>query len=77
MVYSLCRARLQELYKIQIAPYDIWEKESSDNCTGGMSDARTIICSSSKVARVVEKHDLKLKGIGYDPHNADGFCMSL
>ena len=31
----------------------------------------------SKVAEVVDKYDLKPMGIGYDPHNADGFLHEL
>lgn len=72
------RARLQEHIKTDIAPYDIWEKEGLITVTGGVSDYKNdYMFIIQKLREVVEKHDLKLKGIGYDPHNADGFLHEL
>ncbi len=72
------RARLQEHIKTDIAPYDIWEKEGLITVTGGMGDYKNdYMFIIQKLREVVEKHDLKLKGIGYDPHNADGFLHEL
>ena len=72
------RARLQEHIKSDLAPYDIWEKEGLITVTGGVSDYKNdYMFIIQKLREVVEKHDLKLKGIGYDPHNADGFLHEL
>ena len=72
------RARLQEHIKTDLAPYDIWEKEGLITVTGGVSDYKNdYMFIIQKLREVVEKHDLKLKGIGYDPHNADGFLHEL
>jgi phage terminase large subunit-like protein len=72
------RARLQEHIKSDLAPYDIWEKEKLITVTGGVSDYKNdYMFIIQKLREVVEKHDLKLKGIGYDPHNADGFLHEI
>lgn len=72
------RARLQEHIKTDLAPYDIWEKEGLITVTGGVSDYKNdYMFIIQKLREVVEKYDLKLKGIGYDPHNADGFLHEL
>ena len=31
----------------------------------------------TKLQEVINENDLKLQGIGYDPHNADGFLSDL
>jgi phage terminase large subunit-like protein len=72
------RARLQEHIKTDIAPYDIWEKEKLITVTGGMSDYKNDYLFIVKtLEELIEKYDLKLKAIGYDSHNADGFLSSL
>ena len=72
------RARLQEHIKTDLAPYDIWEKEGLITVTGGMGDYKNdYMFIIQKLRETIRKYDLKLKGIGYDPHNADGFLHEL
>ncbi len=70
--------RLEEHIETDIAPYDIWENEGLITITGGQSDFKNdykFIISHLK--DLIEEYDLKLKGIGYDPHNADTFLQDL
>lgn len=72
------RARLQEHIKSDLAPYDIWEKEKLITVTGGVSDYKNDYLFIVKtLEEIITKYDLKLKAIGYDSHNADGFLSSL
>ena len=72
------RARLQEHIKSDLAPYDIWEKEGLITVTGGASDYKNdYLFIVKKLEELIEKYNLKLKAIGYDSHNADGFLSSL
>lgn len=72
------RARLQEHIKSDLAPYDIWEKEKLITVTGGASDYKNDYLFIVKtLEEIINKYDLKLKAIGYDSHNADGFLSSL
>ena len=72
------RARLQEHIKSDLAPYDIWEKEKLITVTGGMGDYKNDYMFIVKtLEELIEKYNLKLKAIGYDSHNADGFLSSL
>lgn len=72
------RGRLLEHIASDIAPYDLWEQRGLLHVTGGLSDFKNdysfII---SDLERLCREFDLKLQGIGYDPHNADGFLASL
>lgn len=72
------RARLQEHVKTDLAPYDIWEKDGLITVTGGVSDYKNDYLFIVKtLEELIEKYNLKLKAIGYDSHNADGFLSSL
>jgi phage terminase large subunit-like protein len=72
------RARLQEHIQSDLAPYDIWEKEKLITVTGGVSDYKNDYLFIVKtLEELIDKYDLKLKAIGYDSHNADGFLSSL
>ena len=72
------RARLQEHIKSDLAPYDMWEKEKLITVTGGVSDYKNDYLFIVKtLEELIEKYNLKLKAIGYDSHNADGFLSSL
>ena len=72
------RARLQEHIKSDLAPYDIWEKEKLITVTGGVSDYKNdYLFIVKELEEIINKYDLKLKAIGYDSHNADGFLSSL
>lgn len=72
------RARLQEHIKSDLAPYDIWQSEKLITVTGGMGDYKNDYMFIVKtLEELIEKYNLKLKAIGYDSHNADGFLSSL
>jgi phage terminase large subunit-like protein len=72
------RARLQEHIKSDLAPYDVWEKENLITVTGGMGDYKNdYLFIIKKLEEIITKYNLKLKAIGYDSHNADGFLADL
>lgn len=72
------RARLQEHIKSDLAPYDCWQSEKLITVTGGMGDYKNDYMFIVKtLEELIEKYNLKLKAIGYDSHNADGFLSSL
>jgi len=72
------RGRMQEHITNDLAPYDIWENNKLITITGGVNeyknDYKFII---SHLKKIIEEYELKLKIIGYDPHNADGFLSDL
>lgn len=70
--------RLEEHIKSDIAPYDIWETEGLITVTGGSGDYKNdykFIISHLK--DIITEYDLKIQGIAYDPHNADGILSDL
>lgn len=72
------RARLQEHIKSDLAPYDCWQSEKLITVTGGAGDYKNDYLFIVKTLEdLIEKYGLKLKAIGYDSHNADGFLSSL
>lgn len=72
------RGRLEEHKKTDLAPYDLWEKMGLIRVTGGESDYKNdygfIVL---ELKRVISEYNITLLGIGYDPHNADGFLKDL
>ncbi len=72
------RGRLEEHIETDLAPYDLWEQMELITVTGGSSsyknDYKFII---SHLRELIETYDLKIKGIGIDPHNADGILSDL
>ncbi|HWQ59046.1 MAG TPA: terminase TerL endonuclease subunit [Clostridia bacterium] len=72
------RARLAEHIKTDIAPYDDWERMGLITITGGAGDYKNdyhfIV---NHLAELRDQYDLKIRGIGYDPHNADAFLADL
>lgn len=72
------RNRLAEHIKTDNAPYDMWVREGlltlTETLGGVKTDYKYII---GYYKGVIEKYDLKLKGIAYDPHNADAFLGDL
>lgn len=72
------RARLQEHIQTDEAPYDIWSKQDLITVTGGAGDYKNDYKFIIKVLKEqLERFDLKLQAIGYDPHNADAFLPDL
>lgn len=72
------RGRMQEHIKTDEAPYDIWEKQELITVTGGTGTYKNDYLFVVKELReIIEKYDLQLQAIGYDPHNADGFISEL
>ena len=72
------KGRLQEHIETDLAPYDIWVNKELIEVTGGeteyKNDYKFIIAHLKKL---IEEYNLKVKAIGYDPHNADGFLSDL
>lgn len=72
------KGRLEEHIETDVAPYDLWEENGLITITGGANeyknDYKFII---NHLKEIIEAYDLKLKAIGYDPHNADGFLSDL
>lgn len=72
------RGRLMEHIETDLAPYDVWESQELLTVTGGLNDFKNdykFIISHLK--KLQEKYNLKFKGIGIDPHNADGVLSDL
>lgn len=71
-------ARVAEHVKTDNAPYDMWIKEglltATETLGGVKTDYKYII---SYYKKLIEEYDLILKGIAYDPHNADAFLHDL
>lgn len=72
------KGRLDEHIKTDIAPYDIWASQGLLTATGGENSYKNDYKFIIKTLReTLEKHDLKLQGIGIDNHNADGILADL
>lgn len=70
--------RLEEHIETDIAPYDIWKEKGLITVTGGVSEYKNDYKFIIKhLKELIEKYDLKLQVIGYDPHGADGFLADL
>ena len=70
--------RVAEHMKTDNAPYDMWIKAElltvTETLGGVKTDYKYII---AYLKETIEKYDLILKGIAYDPHNADAFLSDL
>lgn len=72
------RGRFEEHIKTDVAPYDVWEKQELLTVTGGQSDFKNDYGFIIKeLKEFVERFDLKINCIAYDPHNADGILGEL
>jgi len=72
------RARLQEHIQTDIAPYDIWERDGLITVTGGLMDFKNDYKYIVKHLKdLQEEYGFEYLGVGYDPHNADGFLADL
>ncbi|MCD3351271.1 terminase large subunit [Clostridium botulinum D/C] len=72
------KMRLEEHIQTDNAPYDVWVNEELITLTetlGGIKTDYKYILNYYK--ELIEKYDLKLKFIAYDPHNADTFLADL
>lgn len=71
-------ARVAEHIKTDKAPYDMWIREGlltvTETLGGVKTDYKYII---SYYRELIAKYNLKLRGIAYDPHNADAFLSDL
>lgn len=70
--------RVAEHIKTDNAPYDMWIRDGlltvTETLGGVKTDYKYIIAYYKKI---IEEYDLKLKAIGYDPHNAAAFLNDL
>lgn len=72
------RGRLDEHIETDLAPYDLWEQMELITVTGGPGDFKNdykFIIQHLK--DLIAEYDLKIQGIGIDPHNADGILSDL
>lgn len=70
--------RVAEHVKSDHAPYDMWIKAkllTPTKTMGGVKTDYKYILSHFK--GLIDEYDLKLKGVAYDPHNADAFLSDL
>lgn len=72
------KGRLEEHIETDLAPYDIWAEKELITITGGSGDFKNdykfII---SHLRDLKDEYELSFKGIGIDPHNADGILADL
>lgn len=72
------RGRLEEHIETDLAPYDLWEQMELITVTGGSGDFKNDYKFIIKyLSDLQETYGLKFKGIGIDPHNADGILSDL
>lgn len=72
------RGRLIEHIETDLAPYDLWEQKELITVTGSTSDFKNDYKFIVKHLKELQKEfNLNFKGIGIDPHNADGFIADL
>lgn len=72
------RGRLLEHIQTDLAPYDVWESMGLITVTGGTGDFKNDYkFILSHLNKLKEHYNLKFKGIGIDPHNADGVLSDL
>lgn len=70
--------RVEEHMQTDHVPYNMWIRDNlltvTETLGGVKTDYKYILAYYSNL---IEEYDLKLKGIGYDPHNADAFLSDL
>lgn len=72
------RGRLEEHIVTDVAPYDVWEQAELITITGGQDTFKNDYKFIIKFLKdIVEKYELQIQAIGYDPHNADAFLSDL
>lgn len=71
-------ARVAEHVQTDNAPYDMWIRDGLLTPTETMGGVKTDYKYILAYYRdLIQRHKLKLKGIAYDPHNADAFLSDL
>lgn len=72
------KMRVQEHIQSDDAPYDLWIKDGlltvTETLGGIKTDYKYII---KYLKELIDKYELNLQQIGYDPHNADTFLSDL
>lgn len=72
------KMRVEEHIKSDDAPYNLWIKDElltvTETLGGIKTDYKYII---KYLNDLIEKYDLKIEQLGYDPHNADAFLSDL
>ena len=72
------RGRLEEHIRSDMAPYGEWWNQGLLTVTGGECDYKNDYKYILRVlGELIEKNGLRLRGIAYDPHNADGILSDL
>ncbi len=72
------KGRLQEHIKSDLAPYDVWNDNGLISVTGGVTEYKNNYkFILSYIKQLIADYEIKIKVIGYDPHNADGFLGDL
>lgn len=70
--------RVAEHVKTDHAPYDMWIRAGLLTVTETLGGVKTDYKYILRYYKdLIDEYDLKLKGIGYDPHNADAFLHDL
>ncbi|MEG0180761.1 MAG: terminase TerL endonuclease subunit [Peptostreptococcaceae bacterium] len=72
------KMRVEEHIKTDDAPYNLWIQNGlltvTETIGGIKTDYKYII---KYLKELIEKYDLKIEQIGYDPHNADAFLTDI
>ncbi|CEN74836.1 putative phage terminase [[Clostridium] sordellii] len=72
------KMRVEEHIKSDDAPYDLWIKNKLLTVTESLGGIKTDYKYIIKYLKdLIEKYDLKIEQLGYDPHNADTFLSDL
>lgn len=72
------RGRIDEHIASDLEPYDVWEQQGLITVTGGSTDYKNDYKFIIRhLHDLIEEYGLKIVGIGYDPHNADGIISDL